>query len=217
MKKQNIIIFAIGFSAIDYYLFPWLDNRTLKDFNVHIVSNETSYIHKEGNLRWKNVTLHDYHGPRFNYYDKFIYGLSIINKIRQPAFIWDVDELQNFEMSTHLYDTSIDVIQFGRRWFKDATLNHERNSGYHYLNFYCRDIGVDPNLVPTVQEDKCWFPFLDYTQFLSIFQESKYRAYIHEGKHWSKWMVDGAGEGAGLGIALTKTKIPYRFVGEYIY
>ena len=116
----------------------------------------------------------------------------------------------------HLYDTSINIPQFSRRWFKDATLMHKRNAGFQYLNHLCRDININPNDVPTIQEDKSWFPFLDYTQFLSVFQECKFRGYLHEGKQWSKWMVDGQGEGVGLGIALTKTKIPYRFVGEYI-
>jgi hypothetical protein len=215
MEKQNVIIFAINFNAIEQFLFPWLDNGYSKDIQLHIVSNEIDFIKSNSKVD-KRIHFYDYFGPRFNYYDKFIYGLSIINKLRKPAYIWDVDELQNLEMSMHLYDTSINIPQFSRRWFRDATLMHERNAGFSYLTYLCKDIKINPNDVPTIQEDKSWFPFLDYTQFLSIFQESKFRSYLHEGKQWSKWMVDGQGEGAGLGIALTKTKIPYRFVGEYI-
>ena len=115
-----------------------------------------------------------------------------------------------------LYDTSIPVPQFTRRWYKDATLAHDRSAGYHFFKWYSEDINIDPKIVPAIQEDKSWFPFIDYSQFLNILQMCKYKAFLQEGKHWGKWWLDGAGEGIGLGIALTKSKIPYRFVGEYL-
>ena len=167
-------------------------------------------------LKGRDYELIDYFGPRFNYYDKFIIGTGIINKIRQPSFIWDVDELSVFHESIHLYDTSIDVVQAGRRYYKDATLGDERNADGFLLTYYARDLGIDPKTVAAIQEDKLWFPYIDYTQFQYILQKCKYKQYAKEGKHYSKWYVDGIGEGNGVGLALTKSKIPYRFVGEYL-
>jgi hypothetical protein len=216
MEKHNIIIFAVNQHVIDYFLFPWLSQKESKNYKLYIVTNEFEYLNISQKLKGRDYELIDYFGPRFNYYDKFIIGTGIINKIKQPSFIWDVDELSVFHHSVHLYDTSIDVVQAGRRYYKDATLGDERNADGFLLTYFARDLGIDPKTVAAIQEDKLWFPYIDYTQFQYILQKCKYKQYAHEGKHYSKWYVDGIGEGNGVGLALTKSKIPYRFVGEYL-
>jgi hypothetical protein len=128
MEKHNIIIFAVNQHVIDYFLFPWLSQKESKNYKLYIVTNEFEYLNISQKLKGRDYELIDYFGPRFNYYDKFIIGTGIINKIKQPSFIWDVDELSVFHQSVHLYDTSIDVVQAGRRYYKDATLGDERNA-----------------------------------------------------------------------------------------
>ena len=216
MDKHNVIVFAVNQHVIDFFLFPWLSKKESKNFKLYIVTNEFEYLNMSQKLKGRDYELIDYFGPRFNYYDKFIIGTGIVNKIRQPSFIWDVDELQSLNESVHLYDTSIDVVQAGRRYYRDAALGDERNADGFLLTYYSRELGIDPNTVAAIQEDKLWFPFIDYTQFQFILQNCKYKQYLNEGKHYSKWYVDGIGEGNGVGLALTKSKIPYRFVGEYI-
>ena len=95
MDKHNVIVFAVNQHVIDFFLFPWLSKKESKNFKLYIVTNEFEYLNTSQKLKGRDYELIDYFGPRFNYYDKFIIGTGIVNKIRQPSFIWDVDELQS--------------------------------------------------------------------------------------------------------------------------
>lgn len=208
--KTNLIITGVGRTMQEYFLNMWLDTPASDKFNPILITDQALDPN-----HYPSITKHQYFGSRFNYHDKLIYALHLITVMKEPAFVWDMDELWLLDESTHLYDQNTDIPQFSRLWYPNANLGEKRCRPFHYLMHFCKKNGVEHKDAHPIQEDKLWFPALDYTHTISIIEKVKSLVDIHQGKRYNKWYVNGYGEGMALGIALKKSNIPFRLVGEY--
>ena len=213
MIKPNVIISAVGSTTREHFLYNWLASPESKKFSIILITDHPELFPSE---EWPNIETYQYFGSRYNYHDKLIYALQLITVHKIDAFVWDVDELHLFDKSVHLYDTTIRIPQIGRLWFPEATLAHKRTDAFSYLRHYANDMGIPHSSIAPIQEDKLWFPSGDYTRTIKILEDIKTIVHIREGKHFSKWYTNGAGEGLALSIGLYQSKITYRKVGEYI-
>lgn len=213
MIKPNVIISAVGASPREHFLYKWLASPASKKFSIFLITDHPELFPSED---WPNIEAYQYFGSRYNYHDKLIYALQLITMHKIDAFIWDVDELHLLDKSVHLYDTTIKIPQIGRHWFEEATLAHKKTDSFNYLRHYANDMGIAHHLIAPIQEDKLWFPSGDYTKTIKILEDIKAIVHIKEGKHFSKWYTNGAGEGLALSFGLHQSKITYRKVGEYI-
>ena len=215
MIKRNLIISAVGRTMREYYLDNWLRTPEAHDYNITLITDCPHRYNDPPEDSWPKVIAHQYFGARYNYHDKFIYALTIISKTKQPAFLWDADELHNFNKSISLYNENSDIPQVGRLWYDNAKLSHDRNMEWWFLIKYISSIGIKPKDIKPIQEDKIWFPALDYTQTIKVMEDIRAQVHVNHRPPMNKWNVNGQGEGVALATGLVKSEIPIKLVGEY--
>lgn len=201
----NLIVTSVG----DFY-----NKEVLKFINTEYSKNFKLFLLTDNPKLFDNSNTTFYYKNVFSYFEKFLFGLKILNQLQQGGFIWDADELHTLETDIGRYDTNDESIQFAGYWNEDGKFRSILENEPNYWGFFGELITDDVDFY-TIQEDKIWFPKNDYTEFLSHFESLHIPFIVNSIKNGKHKNGVGNGEGVALGYSLFKTNLKFKSIYNF--
>lgn len=205
----NLVVTSVG----DFYnkeVLNFINREYSKNFNLFLLTDNPK--------QFNNLNTTFYYKGVFSYFDKFLFGLKILNQLKEGGFIWDADELHTIQTDINRYDMSDDSIQFAGHWDEhgkfDSILKKEPNYWKFFEDLIKSENDSHPDFY-TIQEDKIWFPKNDYTEFLNCFEGLHIPFMVNSIKHGTHKNGVANGEGIALGYSIFKTNMKFKSIYNF--
>lgn len=192
-----------------------------------IIENPNQEIHLLTNVPEEFPTLHTYyyHKPIFNYFDNFMFGLSLVNKIKRSSFLWHSDELECFNEFKSDFNPQLNILQYRGGWKHGSSFNEVYNYSEHtneYWSFFKKYLEEKNEIdfssdIKVFWEAHFFLPSIDYTNvILDLHQFSK--SFVDNSNKYNEEQTDkeGNGEGLAVGYSFWKNKIESIDVMKYL-
>jgi len=199
---------AVG-KSYNNILLEFLKSRFSKEFNIFILTDRPEL--------YPSYNTDLYYKLTFNYFDKITYGINIVNRIKEPGFIVDSDDLLNFENLYSKFDTSSNMVQYLQHWNKEGTLNTilpEHEHFWEFMNDYLLKENISNKDIYMILEKVFFLPKRNYSNFLKYFESLRYNFEKNSRENGMHKNGVGNGEGVAFGYALLKSKIKHKKVAS---
>jgi hypothetical protein len=209
IKMINLIVTSVG-DSYNKEVLKFINSEYSKNFNLFLLTDNPKLFH--------NINTTYYYKEVFSYFEKFLFGLKILNNLQEGGFIWDADELHTLESDISRYDTESDSIQFAGHWDEDGRFSSILKKEPFFWSFLFEKLKLE-NLTDvdfyTIQEDKIWFPKKDYTSFLNCLESLHIPFMVNSIKNGTHKNGIANGEGIALGYSIFKTNMKFKSVYNF--
>lgn len=201
-------------------------NKYVDCVKKFIEENPKQEIHLLTNIPEEFPTIHTYYywKPIFNYFDNFIFGLSLVNKIQKNAFLWHSDQLEYFYHFKSDFNIDNNILQYRGGWEHGSSFNELYNHSDHtnkYWSFFKEYLKEKNELIfssdiKVLWEAHLFLPNIDYKNtILDLHQLSK--IFVNNSNKHNEKQIDkeGNGEGLAVGYSFWKNKIKNIDVMKY--
>lgn len=189
------------------------------DQDFYILTDKPEELH-----HLDNVHLDFYFYPIFNYFDNFLYGLSLIEKLDSSIFLWHGDQLEEFYRYKNDFDIESNVIQYRGGWAHGSNFWDLLRYNFHtqqYWNFFydlllSKRLHLKQREIPVLWEAHMFFPKQDYSGVLKDLEELKMyftqnsRIFNTDTPH-----INGNGEGLAVGYSLWNNSLEIKDIMDY--
>ena len=199
----NLIISAVGEPYISDTL-SFLKERNTAEHNIHILTDKPKLFPEY------NTTC--FYRSYFNFFDKFLFGLKVIEQTKQPGFIWDADLLSHFDTVHYKFNLEGKNPQFAGYWLEGNTLDYfieERKHFFNLLDTWLEKNQLTRKDIYMLQEHWSFWPYRDYSKTVDLLSHLSHLFEANSRINGGHKNSFGNGEGAGISTALKLSGIEF--------
>jgi hypothetical protein len=199
----NLVTCAVGQPYIDN-VHEFLSTHSLTGIKVHILTDKPSFFPK--------YHTQYFYRSYFNFFDKFLFGLKVIEQTKKGAYIWDADLIDYFNIVRSKFDTKSSLVQFDGCWQAGTKLSDLENSGKKFFDFFdnwLTECNLTRNDIYNLQEHWSYWPYKDYSQLVDMLSHISFLFEQNTrllGGHKNSF---GNGEGPGICAGLRVCNIDF--------